>query len=141
MPNKNFHIRCIFITESFITAYNLLDDPRSVKMILYKVYFFFFFINCSVSSCALLMEQCGLIDSICSRSQLVCLVTLGTCLVFMKNQTPPYLPPPPTRHTPPKKNHKKNTISSAIGNKGRIPRSQNGPRSCSNTPKFSKTKH
>ena len=41
MSYKIFYMRCIFITGSFIIAYNLLDDPRSVKIILYKVYLFF----------------------------------------------------------------------------------------------------
>ena len=69
-------MRCILITGSSIIAYYLLDDPPTVKMILYKVYLFSD--NCSVSSCACMRvnwtEQCGLIDS---SSQLVRLVTLA----------------------------------------------------------------
>ena len=42
----------------------------------------------------------------------------------------------------PPPSHKKNkNISSVRVNQDRIPISQNGPRSCSNTPKFSETKH
>ena len=48
MSNKIFYMRCIFIKGSFIIANDLLDDPRPVKMILYRVYMFF--INCM--SCA-----------------------------------------------------------------------------------------
>ena len=41
MSYKIFYMRCILITGIFIIiVYYLLDDPRTVKMILYQVYLF-----------------------------------------------------------------------------------------------------